>query len=412
MPRGVFYFTPYSYLLLRGAGAGLVCVMSLRKLAGKGAGAGGGCTADYHNCFANQRCCSAASQCYTKSPGVRFAQCRPSGCIGTCGWECRLLRPGAAADAATEYGVGAQNESQAIAAMKAPLPKPAGGLPPLGRSERLGNVIDSWYFASLNAGAALSHLLSLSCGVEVNFARYLATRVGQVSATAVQSQQALQAVMRSLSWGLYNYPIIRTLMPQLRHDLRAAMGQYAAAYDPSLVRQVYDGGERHLVVHYRLGDFVTNSWCIPPAAVATAAAALQPSVIEIMDGGSHHLDQVDGYSLAPHRVNRTRREHALSLSAQLRVDLEAALRAAVPSARVTRAAAASIDVDWFRIAHAPLLVTAAGSFAVTAAIASHGHHVRTPAAENLNFPDRAVRPEEEMARNWRTYAYDRGAMRG
>ena len=60
----------------------------------------------------------------------------------------------------------------------------------------------------------------------------------------------------------------------------------------------------------------------------------------------------------------------------------------------------------------PMLVTAAGSFAVTAAIAGHGRRIRTPAAANLNFPDRATREEEVMAPNWRTYSYERTAMRG
>ena len=64
------------------------------------------------------------------------------------------------------------------------------------------------------------------------------------------------------------------------------------------------------------------------------------------------------------------------------------------------------------MAQAPLLVTAAGSFAVTAAIAGYGRHVRTPASDNLNFPDRGVRAVESMAPNWRTYGYNSSAMRG
>ena len=105
-------------------------------------------------------------------------------------------------------------------------------------------------------------------------------------------------------------------------------------------------------------------------------------------------------------------QYAMRLSATLQADLEAALRAALPRAKIVRTPAASIDADWFRIAHAPLLVTGAGSFAVTAAIASHATKVRTPAADNLNFPDRATVPVEQLAPNWRTYAYNAGAMRG
>jgi hypothetical protein len=368
------------------------------------------CATDYHNCWTSRRCCSEGSRCYTKAADLRFAQCRPQGCVGTCAWECKVLDVNPTS-AIVEYGEGAQNLSQAVAALKRPLPVALAGRPP-GRSERLGNVIDSWYFGSLGAGPPLAHLISLSCGMETCFARFLATQLGAISVGAEQSRAAFREAGRHKSWGLYSYPTIGTLMPQLRHDLRAAMKAYAARHDPALVAQEYEGGRRHLVLHYRLGDFVTNGWCVPPADVARAAAALDPSVIELMDGGVRHLDQVDGYSASPHRPNRTRQRQALALSATLQRELEAALRAASPAARVVRSPTTSIDGDWFRCAHAPLLVTAAGSFAVTAAVAGHGRQIRTPASENLNFPNQGVRASEQMAPNWQTYVYDTRAMQG
>ena len=385
---------------------------TLAAVVGGGKARGAQCIADYHNCWASRRCCNPSSRCYTKTEGVRFAQCRPNGCIGTCSWECRVLVPGhSTASAVPEFGPGAQNLTQAVEAMKAVVSLPT-AMPPAGHSERLGNMIDSWYFASLGNAPALSHLVSMSCGIEPCFAKFLAAQLGRVSVGTAQAAAALAEATKHTSWGLYSYPTIRLLMPSLRHDLRWAMREYARVHDPALSRQTYEGGGSHLIVHYRLGDFVTNAWCIPPMDVAAAAAALRPSVIEIMDGGVRHLDQVDGFSASPHRANRTRQQLAVRLSVELQAELEAALRAAVPLARVTRSPAASIDADWFRIAHAPLLVTAAGSFAVTAAIAGHGQAVRTPAADNLNFPDRGERDEEELAANWRTYRYALSAMRG
>ncbi len=247
--------------------------------------------------------------------------------------------------------------------------------------------------------------------MEPSFARFLAARLGKVSVDASQGEAARKEASNHESWGLYNYPTIRLLMPQLRHDLRAMMREYAK-FDSSLAHPIYEGGPSHLVVHYRLGDFVTNSWCISPVDIAETAASLNPSVIEIMDGGVKHLDQVDGYFDTPHRVNRTRQQTALRISSELQGDLESALRAAAPSARIMRSAATTVDADWFRMAHAPMLVTGAGSFAVTAAVASHGQQIRTPAAANLNFPDRATRPAEHLAPNWRTFTYDLARMRG
>ena len=390
----------------------------------KGGGGGGGknndnanqCSADFHNCFASRRCCNTASACYTKAAGLRFAQCRPGGgCIGTCGWECKLLRPHSTlngnGDGPPVYGKGSQrNVTEAVEAMKAPFAPPADGSRPPGNSDRLGNIIDSWYFASLGVGPRLLSLTAMTCGIQPSFAKFLGTRLGQVSASASQAKAAFEELGRHESWGLYAYPTIRALMPQLRHDLRVAMREYGNTYDPLLNKQEYSGGPRHLVVHYRLGDFVTNSWCIPPEDLAAAAADLSPTVIELMDGGKKHLEQVDGYGA--HRANRSRLNQAMRMAVDVQTELEAALRTAVPRATIVRHVPVSIDADWFRLAHAPMLITAAGSFAVTAAIAGHGKHVRTPAADNLNFPDRKTREEEVMAPNWRTYRYDRARMRG
>ena len=101
------------------------------------------------------------------------------------------------------------------------------------------------------------------------------------------------------------------------------------------------------------------------------------------------------------------------MSSEVQQRLEDALRAAAPSARIVRRAAFSTDADFFRAAHAPMLVTGAGSFAVTAAIAGHGHQIRTPAAANLNFPNRGGLAEGAvLAANWRTYTYDNRMMQG
>ena len=124
-------------------GAGLRRMLHFVAIATAGSKTAGGrantCAADYHNCFASRRCCNPGSKCYTKAVGVRFAQCRPNGCVGTCGWECRVHSH---ASSSALFGANAQNTSQAIAAMKQPLILAAGMLPK-GRSERLGNIIDS-----------------------------------------------------------------------------------------------------------------------------------------------------------------------------------------------------------------------------------------------------------------------------
>ena len=88
---------------------------------GRGKLIGVGCAAKYRNCWSTGRCCDEGFDCYTKAPGLRFAQCRPNGCVGTCAWECRRVQPASAnATQPIEYGPGAQNESEAVATMIKP----------------------------------------------------------------------------------------------------------------------------------------------------------------------------------------------------------------------------------------------------------------------------------------------------
>lgn len=166
-------------------------------------GRGGACAGNYgNNCYASRRCCDASASCYTKYTGKRYAQCRPNGCVGTCGWECRLLRPGARDSDAPEYGEGAQNASQAVAALRLSMPQPAAGERPHGKSERLGNVIDSWYFASLGSQPRVASLLAMACGAELSFGRFLAGQLGRVTVGAEQAAAALEESSKHDSWGM------------------------------------------------------------------------------------------------------------------------------------------------------------------------------------------------------------------
>ena len=71
----------------------------------------------------------------------------------------------------------------------------------------------------------------------------------------------------------------------------------------------------------------------------------------------------------------------------------------------TGRAASSVDRDFYRMVFAPLLVTAAGSFAITAAVASHAAEIRTPAAQNLNFPHWGAEAPSRISDTWQTYEF-------
>ena len=129
--------------------------------------------------------------------------------------------------------------------------------------------------------------------------------------------------------------------------------------------------------------------------------------------------QLDGGALrASREVNASggASEHGMAArmvkaSDRARDELYAALRKALPLAILVRAPARSADEDFYRMVHAPLLLTAAGSYAIAAAIAAYGK-VRTPASKNWRHPEGEQLPPTVMCAesgglcsNWSTFAY-------
>jgi hypothetical protein len=236
-----------------------------------------------------------------------------------------------------------------------------------------------------------------------SFETYLASRIGKVNAT---SKAALRRQWSDTKFGgagmLSSYRSIVEALPHVRHDLRAKMSEYAERYAPALVSPSFESSTRHLVVHYRMGDFLSSHYhsalnhLISVDSLVDAVKQLAPTVIEIMDGGAHHAD---GLSLKASR--------ALVNSSQcLRGMLRRKLRHAVPLARLVQPPdGGTSDADFFRMAKAPMLLTATGSFALAAAVAASGLEVRTPAVDDLFMPKGAVEPST-LAANWQSYRTD------
>jgi len=157
-------------------------------------------------------------------------------------------------------------------AMAAPYNDSAGAS---GMSPRLGNVIDSWYFSALGSPTAGAHLISLTCQIEPSLAKYLGGQLKAVSLKRESERAAhiLAQAKQQLSWGIYSYATIHSMLPELRNDLRAVLRSYAHTH-PLLGQQEYEGGARHLVVHYRLGDFVGLGYCVSVASLAQVQLSL------------------------------------------------------------------------------------------------------------------------------------------
>lgn len=183
----------------------------------------------------------------------------------------------------------------------------------------------------------------------------------------------------------------------------------------------------HLVIHYRVGDFVHLGSCPSVDDVAREAAALQPAVVELLDGGATTDSSTAENSTHPRNFGaptlfettnrayiKARAQAAMrsrEASAATVSRLRSALKAALPNARHVSglsppgASHVSTDRDFYRMVHAPLLLTAGGSYAIAAAIASYAREVRTPAARDLLHLTKGQSRPESIGTAWRTYAF-------
>ena len=276
-------------------------------------------------------------------------------------------------------------------------------------TRRLGNLLDIWYFASLGSVERQSLLQPGSvdttwqhgpcdpCHDDECLGAHL--QIDDGIAHGLPEEVRTELIKQSnIFWASYSIPHIRMAMPHIRYRLGELIGSYQRRYPQHVPVCKYD-----CVVHYRVGDFLEmpaahsggnvndppQNQTIPTYAVASAVAdAAHPGAfIGIADGGSTH-----GVSCA-------------ARSAQSISQLIQDLRSAGMTGRI-ETFHGDVDADFLICARAPVLVTGPGSFAMMAAAANARGVIRTPAAQNLNFPrTHGQREPEEIAPNWHTYSY-------
>lgn len=272
-------------------------------------------------------------------------------------------------------------------------------------SYRLGNSVDAWYFGALGSSAKQHQASRLSAmqPTSSTFAAFLG-RLGPqgVTLTDLWRREALVNASRPLPvagatsarpqfvYPVYSYDTLKLALPEMGSDLRRALVRWAAETRVPWPRYA---SATHAVVHFRVGDFIHLGQVIRPASVARACASLSPTPthVEVLDGGSaHEATRADVHE-----------------SSAMRGALMLALRQQLPQAIMWESAKQPADLDFLRLAGAPQLVTAGGSFGVTAALAaSPTTSIRTPACSNLNFCQQSPVEAMQVRPGWDTYAYE------
>ena len=249
---------------------------------------------------------------------------------------------------------------------------------------RIGNLVDAWYFGSLGSKQRQKefNLIQKKCGNK-SFGSYLRL---DFSLRNHLGSSTLSNLVESSDkfWASYDYANIIQCIHEYHSALRAQMYTFATLHRPELlVPASYD-----CVIHFRIGDFLKLGLLIDPESVVEACVPMLPSYIGIMDGGMTH------------NTNEKIRRSSL----KIKHDLKEMLKTRLPNAKVEDCTAGDVDSDFFTCANAPMLVTAGGSFAICAAVASEGQ-VRTPACKNINFCNEGSRSIQEIRPGWITFAY-------
>mmetsp|Transcript_63750 Transcript_63750/g.106004 ORF Transcript_63750/g.106004 Transcript_63750/m.106004 type:complete len:328 (-) Transcript_63750:254-1237(-) len=292
---------------------------------------------------------------------------------------------------------------------------------------RLGNIIDVWVreFVLNDAGAIGAHIAAKVKGESLQqltersgntFGNFLAKNPMVTFVDAEPTGKRWNSTDhcgywngRHWPWWVYSLQRVAEFGAVARPALMRAFDAYFHHRDcantraPARRLNRLAGSALWMAVHVRTGDFVANrgnktKW-IEPKSIAAAAKAhfvQAPAWIAICGGGRNFtMSDADSVVMLAARSDR------------LIQHIRAAFSVAFPAARVELIDETSPDADFYLIVTAPMLVTAAGSYALAASLASQGQRL-TPALRNLNFVDKGWEKTERQAVvpgewRWRTY---------
>lgn len=270
------------------------------------------------------------------------------------------------------------------------------------QSRRLGNVIDLWYTGSyFKSEKVIDELKTIDRGIfKDSFSRYLIENIEIKHKKLDEETSKILAKAAEDGAITYYYEYINICVNDFCEKLRRAMHNYDVLNNYKLSGQKFKNGN-HCVIHYRLGDYVHYGDVLNFNDIIFEMKKLKIdfSAIEIMDGGKKHNSRDFFNSI--YNIETKKSEIIYNQF----VDK---LRENFPETEIIKSTAISVDKDFYRMVYAPILITAGGSYAITAAMASHAHIIRTPSCKTLDFPSKGT--IENLIINkkncdWKTYQY-------
>lgn len=277
------------------------------------------------------------------------------------------------------------------------------------QSHRLGNVIDLWYVCSKFKHPHRINSLKEKDPKNINkesFSQYLMNNLKVYQNTLEEENSKKLSDSVKTTFLTYYYDKINLCINDFHTNLLQIMKEYDNLHNNILFNQKFQD-ENHCVIHFRLGDYVSLGDVINYQDIIDTMKDLKIkfSVIEIMDGGKNHKTSMF-YSWKTFKNRFSDKE--LSESEKISQKFHDSLRKSFPESKIIQSEKRTSDEDFYRMSSAPILITAGGSYAITAAIASTGRIIRTPSCKTLDFPSQGCREDLIIPKNncdWKTYQY-------
>jgi len=266
----------------------------------------------------------------------------------------------------------------------------------IGRSLRLGNGVDAWWFANVGALNRDKDILQKDYHFFSShykypcFLKFLLEK--GIKPENISMPPNKEEVIKAANnwWTIYFYDKMAAVEPCFSNDMKRLFREFTSQYPEVFVNHSYSSN--HLVIHYRVGDFLKLGYDIPPQALVNAIN-FQPSEITIMDGGCN-------WGLRSNEVNP---------SVSTLQKFRKLLQDKFPHIQISQRSEEPLDLDLKFMIEAPYLMVAGGSLAMLAALMHEGKWLRSPACKNLNFPKQGqLSPGPVSIPNhidWQTYSY-------
>ena len=266
-------------------------------------------------------------------------------------------------------------------------------------SHRLGNVIDLWYFSNFSKN-------------KIKDLNEIETRKNNCFSYYLIKNRNLSLEPENINfkgdWPIYYYENIIKCFDNFQINLRHTMEKYDKVNNGKLFNQKFSG-EKHCVIHYRLGDVVTLGDAIDYNSIINVIEELKDKIdtIEIMDGGQNHHPIRLAQGFATFKKSLLRED--VSKSSQIYNNFYSSLNQKFPNINVIKSEKRTSDEDFYRMASSPILITGAGSYAIAAAIGGNSKIIRTPSCKDLDHPKYGCLEDlviNKKGCDWKTYEYE------